>query len=84
MTKKLTVRLPEGYLVFVKRYAKEQGITVNALFDDQLGGLTAVTAVTASVTESIGRWFVVSGNVRDFKDSSAQSITPSEFLVIKA
>ena len=81
MTKKLTVRLPEGYLVFVKRYAKEQGITVNALFDDQLGGLTAVTA---SVTESIGRWFVVSGNVRDFKDSSAQSITPSEFLVIKA
>lgn len=42
-TKKLTIRLPEDHLNFVKRYAKEQGVTVTEVFDRYLRGLSAAT-----------------------------------------
>ena len=43
-TKKLTIRLPEDHLDFVKRYAKEQGVTVTEIFDRYLRGLSAATS----------------------------------------
>lgn len=36
-------RLPEDHLDFVKRYAKEQGVTVTEVFDRCLRGLSAAT-----------------------------------------
>ncbi len=42
-TKKLTIRLPEDHLDFVKRYAKEQGVTVTEVLDRYLRGLNAAT-----------------------------------------
>ena len=43
-TKKLTIRLPEDHLDFVKRYAKEQGVTVTEIFGRYLRGLSASTS----------------------------------------
>lgn len=42
-TKKLTIRLPENHLDFVKRYAKEQGVTVTEVFARYPRGLSAAT-----------------------------------------
>lgn len=41
-------------------------------------------AVVAAAAESAGCQFIVSRNVKDFKDSPVQAVTPSEFLVLKA
>ena len=39
-------------------------------------------AVIAAAAESAGCRFIVSRNVKDFKDSPVQAVTPSEFLIL--